>query len=92
MSIQREAAVSKDQMLNARITARDLDALKRAAELAGVSTSAFVTRAALREAELTLAQQDRTVMPREMFDAVIASLDIADDAPRLRAAAARHTP
>jgi len=36
----------KNQVLNTRISARDLDVLKRAAELEGISTSAFVTRAA----------------------------------------------
>ena len=43
MSEQEASAMPKDQVLNTRISARDLDVLKRAAELEGVSTSAFVT-------------------------------------------------
>ena len=50
MYIQEVTPVPKDQVLNTRISASDLDVLKRAAALAGVSTSAFVTEAALREA------------------------------------------
>lgn len=80
----------KNQVLNTRISARDLDVLKRAAELDGLSTSAFVTRAALRDAELLLARTDRTVMPAAMFASMIATLDVPDDAPRLREAFERH--
>ncbi|MCB2412793.1 DUF1778 domain-containing protein [Demequina sp. TTPB684] len=80
----------KDQVLNTRISTRDLDVLKRAAELEGMSTSAFVTRAALRDAELLLARSDRTVMPAETFASVMASLDVPDAAPRLSEAFARH--
>ena len=47
MYIQEVTPVPKDQVLNTRISASDLDVLKRAAALAGVSTSAFVTRDSL---------------------------------------------
>ncbi|NTV39387.1 MAG: DUF1778 domain-containing protein [Demequinaceae bacterium] len=80
----------KDQVLNTRISARDLDVLKRAAELEGVSTSAFVTKASLRDAEVLLARTDRTAMPADMFASVMASLDVPDEAPRLSEAFARH--
>lgn len=55
----------KDQVLNTGISARDLNVLQRAAEFEGVSTSAFVTKAALRDAEMLLARSDRTVVPAE---------------------------
>ena len=90
MSIQEAFAMPKDQVLNTRISARDLDVLKRASELEGVSTSAFVTKAALREAEVLLARSDRTVMPADMFASVMASLDVPEPAPRLSEAFARH--
>ena len=77
-------------MLFTRISARDLDVLKRAAELEGVPTSAFVTKAALRDAEVLLARSDRTVMPAGMFACLMASLEVPDAAPRLSEAFARH--
>lgn len=80
----------RGQVLSTRISARDLDAIKRAAELDDMSTSAFVTRAALREAETVLARNDRTLMPADMFASLMESLDTPDAAPRLRKAFARH--
>jgi len=91
MSIQEASAMPKDQVLTTRISACDLDALKRAAEIEGVSTSAFVTRAAVRAAEVLLARSDRTVMPADMFASVMASLNVPDAAPRLSEAFARHS-
>lgn len=77
---------AKDQVLNTRISARDLEVLKRAAEFDGLSTSAFVTRAAVREAEATLARADRTVVPADLFESIMATLDVPNEAPRLRRA------
>lgn len=81
---------TKDQVLNVRIASADLAMLKEAAEIEGLSTSAFVTRAALREAGPLIARADRTVLPAATFDALIESLDTPDAAPRLREAFARH--
>lgn len=81
---------TKDQVLNVRIAAADLATLREAAEIEGLSTSAFVTRAALREAGPLTARADRTVLPAATFDALMTSLDTPDGAPRLREALARH--
>jgi uncharacterized protein (DUF1778 family) len=58
-----------------------------AAALRRVSVSAFVLEAAGREADRVLGQADQTIMPAAEFDALVASLDVADPAPRLRKAA-----
>ena len=63
--------------------------ITEAAQAARMSVSAFVLRAASEEAGRLLARTDTTVMPAAQFDALIASLDTPDPAPRLRAAAAR---
>ncbi len=77
---------AKDQVLNTRISANDLEVLKRAADLDGLSTSAFVTRAAVREAEAVIARADRTSIPADLFESIMATLDVPDEAPRLRRA------
>lgn len=81
---------AKDQVLNTRISASDLEVLKHAAELDGLSTSAFVTRAAMREAQATIARADRTPIPAELFESIMATLDVPDEAPRLRRAFEKH--
>lgn len=63
--------------------------IARAAALRRVSVSAFVLDAAGREADRVLGQADQTIMPGAQFDALVASLDVADHAPRLRSAARR---
>jgi uncharacterized protein (DUF1778 family) len=90
MSEEEAAAMPKDQLFNIHVAAHDLDVLKRAAEFEGLSTSVFVTRAALREAELLLASADRTIVPADMFASLMASLDEPVEAPRLSEAFARH--
>ncbi len=59
-----------------------------AAASAGQSVSAFVLGAAVREADVVLARADSTVMSVEQFDALVGSLEIADEAPALAAVAA----
>ncbi len=63
--------------------------IAQAAALRRVSISAFVLDAAGREADRVLGQADQTVMPAAEFDDLVASLDTADSAPRLREAAQR---
>lgn len=57
--------------------------ISRAAAAEQLSVSAFVLGAAVREAERVLGRADQTLMPAEQFDALVASLDAADRAPRL---------
>jgi uncharacterized protein (DUF1778 family) len=54
-----------------------------------VSVSAFVLEAATEEAGRVLGRSDLTLMPAAQFDALIASLEEADEAPRLAEAARR---
>ncbi|HEY6793501.1 MAG TPA: DUF1778 domain-containing protein [Kineosporiaceae bacterium] len=60
----------------------------QAAGLLGQSVSKFVLAAASSAADAVLARADTTLMPAEQFDALMGSLDVADEAPALRAAAA----
>jgi uncharacterized protein (DUF1778 family) len=62
--------------------------ITQAAAAQRVSVSAFVLDAAAREASRVLGRADLTLMPAEQFDAFVGSLDQADAAPRLAAAAA----
>lgn len=63
--------------------------IARAAATRQMSVSSFVLGAADREAEQVLHDTEQTVMPAEQFDALMASLDVADRAPRLKKEA-RH--
>lgn len=63
--------------------------ISRAAALQRVSVSAFVLGAANRAADDVLSHADQSVMPAEQFDALMASLDVADRAPQLRKVARR---
>jgi uncharacterized protein (DUF1778 family) len=59
----------------------------QAAGLVGQSVSMFVLCAASSAADAVLARADTTLMPAEQFDALMRSLDLADTAANLRAAA-----
>jgi uncharacterized protein (DUF1778 family) len=63
--------------------------ITRAAALQSVSVSAFVLGAAGREADRVLSESDQTIMSSEQFDALMASLDLPDAAPRLADVARR---
>jgi uncharacterized protein (DUF1778 family) len=58
-----------------------------AAQARDVSVSAFVLAAATREADRVLGRSDQTLIPAGQFDALVASLDQGDPAPRLEQAA-----
>ena len=74
--------------LEARIDA-DLDQLiTEAAEKQGVSKTAFVSDAARDAALKVIARAEVTLMAAEVFDQMMASLDIADDSPELEELAA----
>jgi uncharacterized protein (DUF1778 family) len=59
----------------------------QAAGLVGQSVSMFVLSAASSAADAVLARADTTLMPAEQFDGLMRSLDVADKAANLRAAA-----
>jgi uncharacterized protein (DUF1778 family) len=74
--------------LEARIDA-DLDQLiTEAAEKQGVSKTAFVSDAARDAALKVIARAEVTLMAAEVFDQMMATLDIADDSPELEKLAA----
>jgi uncharacterized protein (DUF1778 family) len=72
-----------------RITYRSGQRIAQAAAACRQSVSAFVLAAAVREADMVLARADVTLMPAEQFDALMDSLEIPDQAPRLLEAASR---
>ena len=63
--------------------------IAQAAAMLHLSVSAFVPSAAVREADIVLARADTTLMPAEQFDALMSSLELPDEAPRLLEAATR---
>ncbi|NNH75902.1 DUF1778 domain-containing protein [Nocardia uniformis] len=63
--------------------------IQAAAGVVGETEAEFVRNAAIQRADRILALSSRTFMPAEQFDAMIASLDIPDEAPALAAAAAK---
>lgn len=73
----------KEARLDFRLDPEVKARIERAAKLAKESTSAFVVRAAAAAADIVLARDDMTVMPAEQFDELLASLDVADEAPAL---------
>lgn len=74
--------------LEARIDA-DLDRLiTEAAEKQGVSKTTFVSDAARDAALKVIARAEVTLMAAEVFDQMMASIDIAEDSPELEELAA----
>ena len=57
--------------------------ISEVAELLHVSKAAFVTDAARQAAERVVARPDTTLMAPEIFDAMMASLDVADESSEL---------
>jgi uncharacterized protein (DUF1778 family) len=81
---------SKAERLEARLTSTQRRQIEQAAALAGESVSSFVV---LDRAEILLSNQVSTILPAAHFDELLASLDRAEEAPRLARVAreaARH--
>lgn len=73
----------KTERIELRVSADDKDAIASAAELEHVSTTDFVRNAVLDRVERVRARSERTLMPAEQFDALVASLDVPDETPNL---------
>lgn len=87
---QRERGVAvavKTKRIELRAEQATLDRIQRAANLVHEQTSEFVRKAAMQRAEDILRQELVTAMDPEQFDKLMSSLDAADEAPRLAAAA-----
>jgi uncharacterized protein (DUF1778 family) len=77
----------KTKRIELRAEEATLDRIQRAANIVHEPTSEFVRKAAMQRAENILRQDLVTVMEPEQFDQLMSSLDAADAAPRLAAAA-----
>jgi uncharacterized protein (DUF1778 family) len=78
---------AKTKRIELRAEQATLDRIQRAANVVHEQTSEFVRKAAMQRAEEVLRQELVTVMEPEQFDKLMSSLDVADAAPRLAAAA-----
>ncbi|MGQ0775654.1 MAG: type II toxin-antitoxin system TacA family antitoxin [Pseudonocardiales bacterium] len=73
----------KTERLEVRVDAATKERIEAAAARLDQSASTFVVHAASAEADRVLARSENTIMPAEQFDALLAALDIPDDAPVL---------
>jgi uncharacterized protein (DUF1778 family) len=78
---------TKTQRIEMRTDPNSEAKIAEAARLSHQSVSSFVLNAATTAAERIIARVDRVVMPADQFDALINSLDAADEAPTLTRAA-----
>ena len=76
-------ATTMTKRFEARLDQATDELITKAAELLHVTKSAFVTSAARAEAEKVVARADVTLMAPDVFDALVASLDVSDEAPEL---------
>jgi uncharacterized protein (DUF1778 family) len=79
----------KSRRIEMRADPQSEERIVQAAAARQQSVSTFVLAAAVREADRVLARADVTLMPAEQFDALMDSLEIPDQAPRLLEAASR---
>jgi len=79
----------KTERFEIRLAEDGRNQIEAAAGAVGETLTDFVRNAAIQRADQVLALSSRTLMPAEQFDAMIQSLDIADDAPELSKAVAR---
>ncbi len=84
---RKKSAPSKAR-LEARIDTELDDLITQAAQKQGVSKTAFVSDAARDAALKVIARAEVTVMAAEVFDQMMASIDLADDSPELKDLAA----
>jgi uncharacterized protein (DUF1778 family) len=78
---------AKTKRIELRAEEATLDRIQRAASVVHEQTSEFIRKAAIERAEDVLRQELVTVMEPGQFDKLMSSLDVADAAPRLAAAA-----
>jgi uncharacterized protein (DUF1778 family) len=81
--------MSKEERIELRVSTDDKNAIAAAAAMEHTTTTAFVREAVLDRTEHVRARTERTLMPAEQFDTLVAALDVPDDAPNLARALAR---
>jgi uncharacterized protein (DUF1778 family) len=82
--------VSRTERIELRVSADDKAAIAAAAAAEQVTTTDFVRDAVLDRVQHLRARADRTLMPAAQFDALVASLETADETPNLARAFARR--
>jgi uncharacterized protein (DUF1778 family) len=80
---------TKDERLEMRVSKSDRDLIENAADQVHENISDFTRSAAVERAQHVLARSNVTMMPAAQFDALLNSLDEADEAPALAEAFAR---
>jgi uncharacterized protein (DUF1778 family) len=75
--------ITREARLDFRLQPEEKARIEQAAKASHESLSSFVVHAATAEADRVLARADVTLMPAEDFDALLASLDVAEDVPAL---------
>jgi uncharacterized protein (DUF1778 family) len=80
---------TKDERLEMRVSKHDRALIEDAAKRLHEPVSDFARSAAVTRAHQVLARSEITLMPSEQFDALLHSLDQAEDAPRLAQAFAQ---
>lgn len=79
----------KTERLEVRVDAVTKARIEDAAARLDQSASAFVIHAVTAEADRVLARAEATLMPADQFDALLAALDMPDEAPALAQLAQR---
>lgn len=75
--------MSKTERVELRISPDDKSAIAEAAAMERISPTEFMRQAILDRAQRLHARADRTFMPAEQFDALVASLDVPEATPNL---------
>ena len=80
---------TKPERFEIRLATEGRSQIEEAAQAVGETVTEFVRNAAVQRADRIVALSSRTRMPAEQFDAMLESLDIADEAPVLAQLASR---
>lgn len=75
--------MSKTERIELRVSADDKAAIVAAAAMEHTTATDFVRGAVIDRVRHVRARADRTLMPAEQFDALVAALDVPDDTPNL---------
>lgn len=84
--------MGKTARIELRVSPEDKDTITSAAAMEQTTTTEFVRLAVLDRARHVRARADRTLMPADQFDALVAALDTPDGTPNLARAFARRRP
>lgn len=81
--------MARTERIELRVSPADKRSIVSAAAMEHSTTTEFVRSAVLDRARHVGARAERTLMPAEQFDALVASLDVPEDIPALTQAFAR---